>query len=72
MALSRNISIGNRKNFWYPTSICRPCWDDPVRISQPGLLARMMGPPGDEENLMVSLAVLTQYINVSDRETDTT
>jgi len=31
---------------------------------------KMMGPPGDENSLMVSLAVSIQYINVTDGRTD--
>jgi len=31
---------------------------------------RMMGPPGDEKSLIVSLAVSIQYVNVTDRQTD--
>jgi len=54
-------------NFWYHTSI----WVTPSEFRSQvscGKL-RMMGLPGDEKSLTVSLAVSIQYTNVTDRRT---
>ena len=51
-----------------------PVLGDSVGISQSGLLwenYRMMGLPGDDKSLIVSLSVSIQYTNVTDRQTDT-
>jgi len=57
--------------FWYPTFISAPVGVTPSEFHS--LVScgktRIMGPPGDEKRLMVSLslAVSTQYTNVMDR-----
>ena len=51
-----------------------PAEGDPIGILQSGRVScgetRMMGPPGNEKSLMVSLAVSIQYTNATDGQTD--
>ena len=76
IGLSRTVSEINgdfcRKSQIFPTFVLRPRLRVPLGIwyQRWGQKTRMIGLPGKIRSLTISSAMWTQYINVTDRQTD--